>query len=759
MAFRVFSFFLFFLANAPLFAQPTGTIEGSVLNAITSEPIVGATVRIEQTTLGAITIAQGKFTVRNVPPGIYALRISAVGYTPLLQADIVVGSGKPATVTVRLSPQDIQLEGIEVEASYFQRNVETVTSTQLLSAEDIRRAPGVQEDVVRAVQLLPGVAVTSAGRNDLIVRGGAPFENLFLVDNIEVPNINHFGSQGSTGGPLSLINIDFVRETDFSTGGFGVQYGDKLSSLTNIVLRDGSEERFSGELNLSATGFGVIGEGPLGENTSFLTSVRRSYLDFIFKAAGFGFIPEYWDFQTKISHTINNTNSLSFLVIGALNDVTFNNDDADKRLSNSRVAAPNQKQYFSGLTWKTLLKNGVITTTLGRTYTAFSTYQNDSLGNRIFQNTSTEGENSLRVHALFLPSSSLEISVGTTLKLASALEYDIVLPGSLRTDAEGIQHPLNIDTSFTAFRNAFYGQVAYNLTDQLRATAGIRTDYYAYLNNSFYVSPRVGMRYSLTSTSALTASVGQYLQSPSFIWLIGAPQNAELTPAIADQAVLGYEHTLAPDLKLQVEAYYKQYSKYFARVYRPQAVLSPSGFDDASRDIPYGLEPLVNNAKGTSRGIEVFVQKKLSDIPLYGLTSISLNETRFTSIDGTERAGSYDSRFILNILGGYRFGSDWEVSSKFRFSTGLPLTPYDANGKLDFAQYNAAGRLPDVHTLDVRVDKRWSFTGLQLITYIDIQNVYGRKNVSGLRWNARTQQAEYAESIGLLPSIGVNIEF
>lgn len=752
-------FALFFLAHTRASAQPVGTIEGTVLNAVTSEPIVGATVRVEQTALGAISTAQGKFTIRNVPPSVYTLRISAVGYTPLLQSDVVVGSGKPAAVVVRLSPQDVQLEGIEVEADYFQRNVESITSTQLLNAEDIRRAPGVQEDVVRAVQLLPGVAVTSAGRNDLIVRGGAPFENLFLVDNIEIPNINHFGSQGSTGGPLSLINIDFVRETDFSTGGFGVQYGDKLSSLTNIVLRDGSDQRFSGELNLSATGFGIMGEGPVTEKTTFLASARRSYLDFIFKAAGFGFIPEYWDFQTKVSHRIDNSNSLSFLVVGALDKVVLNNDDADKRLSNSRVAVPNQKQYFSGLTWKTLLEKGVITTTLGRSYTTFNTFQNDSLGNRIFQNTSTEGENSLRVHALLLPSPALEISVGTTLKFASTLEYDIVLPGSLRTDAEGVQQPLALDTSFTAFRSAFYGQAAYNITDRLRATLGIRADYYAYLGKTLYASPRFGVRYSLTPTSALTASAGRYVQSPSFIWLLGAPQNAALTPAIANQAVLGYEHTLAPDVKLQVEAYYKQYTDYFARVYRPQAVLSPSGFDDASRDIPYGLEPLLNTATGTARGVEVFVQKKLSDIPLYGLLSISVNDTRFTSIDGIERAGSYDSPFILNLLGGYRFGADWEVSSKFRFSSGLPITPYTANGALDFTQYNTAGRLPSIHSLDIRVDKRWSFTGLQLVTYIDIQNLYGRKNVSGLRWNARTRQTEYAESIGVLPSIGINIEF
>lgn len=751
---------IFFLACLAVSAQtPAGTIEGQIVGATTGAPVPGATVRVEQTQLGAIADPQGKFVVRNVPPGVYTLRVNAIGYAPFLESNVAVGSGKPATVTIRLVEQDIQLEGIEVEASYFQRNVETVTSTQLLSAEDIRRAPGVQEDVVRAVQLLPGVAVTSAGRNDLIVRGGAPFENLFIVDNIEVPNINHFGSQGSTGGPLSLINIDFVRETDFSTGGFGVQYGDKLSSLTNIVLRDGSAERFGGEVNLSATGFGVIGEGPLGENTTFLVSVRRSYLDFIFKAAGFGFIPEYWDVQTKVSHKIDNKNSLSFLAIGALDDVTFNNDDADKRFDNSRVAAPNQKQYFSGLTWKHLLDNGVITTTLGRTYTTFSTYQNDSLENRIFQNLSTEGENSLRTDVLLLPADGLDLNFGAVLKLASTLDYDILLPGVLRRDNNGVERPLTVDTNFSAFRTALYAQASYTVLDGLRVTAGLHSDYYAYLADKFFLSPRFGLRYGLTSVSALTASVGRYTQSPSFIWLTGDPGNSSLKPAVADQVVLGYEHLFAPDLKFQIEGYYKQYRDYFARIYRPQAVLSPSGFDDATRDIPYGLEPLSNNAEGTSRGVEIFLQKKLSEIPLYGLMSISLNQTRFTSIDGVERPGSYDSRFILNILGGYRLGSDWEISSKFRFSTGLPTTPFTNTGAIDFTRYNAGERLPSVHTLDLRVDKRWSFTGLQLITYIDIQNIYGRKNISGIQWNARTQQAEYQESIGVLPSVGINIEF
>jgi hypothetical protein len=181
----------------------TGILTGTILNASTQAPINGATIVVNGTKIGSRSNSQGKFTLRSIPVGIISIKATAIGFEPRTLSDIAISSGKPATVTILLSEKAVQLEATEVEASYFQRSPETITSTQLLNSEDIRRAPGVQEDVIRAVALLPGVNVTSAGRNDLIVRGGAPFENLFVVDNIEVPNINHFGSQGSTGGPLA----------------------------------------------------------------------------------------------------------------------------------------------------------------------------------------------------------------------------------------------------------------------------------------------------------------------------------------------------------------------------------------------------------------------------------------------------------------------------------------------------------------------------------------------------------------------------
>ncbi len=748
-----------------------GSIEGTVVSAGTQDALVGVKIEVVGTKLGAITNTAGKFALKNIPTGVYSVKFTILGYESFIQSDVFVGAAKPYILSIELRPAAIQLKGAEVEATYFRKNSETITSTQLLNAEDIRRAPGVQEDVVRAVALLPGVAVTQAGRNDLVVRGGAPFENLFLVDNIEVPNINHFGSQGSTGGPLSIINIDFVKDVSFSTGGFGAKYGDRVSSVTNLTLRDGNSERFSGKVNLSATGFGVIAEGPTAAGGSFLVGARRSYLDFIFTLAGFGFIPQYWDFTAKITQKIDSKNSISFLAIGALGTVAFNNDTEEKRIANSRITAPAQDQYFSGLTWKTLLGNGFMNVTLGRTFSKYQTSQRDTLLRDIFRNYSTEGETSLRADVVLQMDDKLELSFGNIAKYSSTLKYDIFLPAFFRLDNNGIPRALNVDTNFTAFRNATYAQAAYQLTPDFRTTVSVRADYNNFLNTQFVVSPRFALSYALSPFQTLNLSGGRYYQTPQFIWLIGDPSNRNaLEPIRVDQAVLGYEHILAPDLKFQIETYYKDYSNYPARLYRPQSVLAPNGFDDISNDIPFGLEPIASVGAGRAFGIEVFLQKKLSEIPLYGLISISANRTEFTGLDGVRRVGAFDTPIIGNIAAGYRFDTEWELSAKVRASTGLPTTPFVDTptrsretrlpmGSIDFSRYNEGDRLPFFYGVDVRLDKRWYFSGVQLVTYIDVQNVTGQRNQSGFRWNPRTQKADPILSIGVLPSIGVTLEF
>ncbi len=746
-------------------AQATGTISGSVVVTGTDQPIVRAQLLIDGTAQRALTDQRGRFLIVGIAPGVWRVQVRAIGYRPVIIPDVVVGSGKPTTLAVRLQPAPVDVAAVEVKAAYFTPAVEGATSTQTLGAEAIRRAPGVQEDVVRAVALLPGVGVTQPGRNDLVVRGGAPFENLFLVDGIEVPNINHFGTQGSTGGPLSLINVDAVEQATFSAGGFAAKYGDRTASVTSISLREGNRTQFGGEFTLSATGGFAVAEGPLGERGSFYISARRSYLDFLFKAAGFGFVPSYSDLQVKAVQDIGARDKLSFLFIGADGTVTFFNDDADNRYDNSRVAAPTQQQYFAGVTWRRLVPRGILDVTLGRTWTEFRTIQNDSLSppNTIFRAFSEEGEQSLRADLTLQATPRVELNVGAMARYASNLSYDLLLPGALRMDETGTPQPLAVDTSFTAHRQAAYTQLAWQATPRLRTTVGLRADRYGFLDGAVRGSPRLGARLTLTDRTALTASAGRYWQTPSFIWLVGDASNARLKPFRADQAVLGVEHLLRDDVKLQFEVYAKGYSEYPRRVFRPQAVLSPSGFDDVTSDIPFGLEPLAATAKGRSVGAELFVQKQLSDIPLFGLASVSVARTTFDGADGVARAGSFDTRAIGNIVLGWRPNPRWEISGKFRIATGLPTTPFitagpDA-GRQDFTQWNEGERLPLFHSLDVRVDRRWSLRRVQLVGYFDIQNVYGRQNVSGLQWDQRTQLVERNTSIGLLPSIGFSVEF
>ncbi|MES3035180.1 MAG: TonB-dependent receptor [Gemmatimonadota bacterium] len=753
----------YWLWPAPSTAQATlsGLIDGRVRAGPTKQPIANASIRVAGTEYVAVSGDDGRFRLR-ATAGVVRLEVRAIGFAPVVRTDVVVSAGKPVTLVIDLQPRVVQLTTVDVAPGYFEPSRESPVSTQRFTAEEVRRTPGTQEDVIRALSIVPGVGVTTAGRNDLVVRGGAPFENLFVVDNIEVPNLNHFGTQGSTGGPVSLIPIELVKDAALSAGGFGVRYGDRTSSATTLALREGNRERIATTLNLSATGFGAIVEGPLPNDGSLVVSVRRSYLDFVFNAAGFPFIPSYTDLTLKAVQRPSPRDEVTFLLVGARDRITFRNDDADDRFENSTVLGSSQDQYFSGLTWTRLVSRGVVTTTLGRTWSRFDAAQRDSSDppQPIFGARSTEGETSLRTDVTVQLSPRTEVGAGLIAKYAGSLQYDITLPGAARRDDDGVPRALRVDTTFSAFRQAGYLQGSRLLTDRVRLTLGLRGDWYAFLRDAIRVAPRGSLAWTVDAENTLTASAGRYFQAPQPIWLVGDAQNVRtLEPLRADQVVLGWQRLLRPDLKFQIETYTKAYADYPARLFRPRAVLQPSGFDDVTNDIPYGLEPLVGSATGTVRGVEVLLQKRLSDVPVYGLVSASMNRTRFRSLDGTTTVGAFDAPLVFNALLGWRPNPRWEFSGRVRSATGLPTTPFGSDGRLDFTRYNAGPRLPTFFALDVRLDRRFVFRRSQLVTYLDVQNATARKNISQVAWDARLGAPKANESLGLLPSIGVNWEF
>jgi len=737
----------------------TGSIRGRVIDQSTKEPLPAAIVQIVDLQIGGSADIEGRFTLNDIPVGTHRVRASLVGYEPHTESDVIVATARPVELVIELRQSSIDIEGVEVRAGYFQRTPDAPVSVQRLSYEEIRRSPGGFEDVVRAIAVLPGVAQAQPGRNDLVVRGGAPSENLFTVDNIEIPNINHFGTQGAGGGPLSYINLDFVRETAFSTGGFGVRYGDRLSSVLNIDLRNGRTDRFGGKATISASQFGLNVEGPFAEQGSLVFSARRSYLDFIFKSAGFSFVPEYWDFLGRARYALDGKNELTFLAVGAIDDVSFFDEDADDRFNNSRVLGTAQRQYASGATWRHLFDHGIATFTLGRSFVQYNGLQRDSLLRPIFSNQSKEGETSLRADVTLRTGQTTEFSFGAQAKLIR-FNANLALPGYVSPFGDTLS--VNVQDYRTyGTKGSAYLQLTHKLFTRLTFIAGGRGDFFDLIDKSFAVAPRAALLYEISPLTTLTASAGVYYQSPSYIWLVADNANRELRHVRADQLVLGIEQMLREDLRFRVEGYMKEYRDYPASLGRPYLVLSNTGGGYGGSEegfASFGFDRLASLGTGRSVGVEFLLQKKLSEIPLYGLASLTLSRTRFASVDGRERPGSFDQAFILNVSAGYQFNEKWEASTKFRYASGRPYTPFNVDGTQNVAAYNSE-RTSAVHSLDIRVDRRWNFQSWTLITYVDVQNIYNNRTSGSVRWNAREQRVEMDESsIGILPSIGISAE-
>lgn len=740
-----------------LLAQNKGVINGTIVDKVSKQRIQYVTVFLEGTNLGAQSNQNGDFQIKNIPPGVYNLRVSAVGYKPFIKTDVVVNNVKPTEVNIEIEETNIELKGVTVKADYFNNSVFDPVSIKKFSYEEIRRAPGGFEDVVRSLSVLPGVAQVSAGRNDIIVRGGGPAENLFVIDGFPVQNINHFGTQGASGGPLSYVNLDYVKESSFSTGGFGVNYGNKLSSILSIDLRDARKDRVGGKATISASQFGLNVEGPLSENSNLIFSARRSYLDFIFEKAGFSFVPEYYDYLTKYTHRLANNDQISFLLIGAIDRVKWNNKTLDNRYENSRILGTSQRQYLTGIKYRTFIKDGFIDFNISRNYVKYDGSQRDSNLVYIFRNNSIEQENNFNTELTYKINQRSEVITGFNIKYANT-DYNIILPNFKTTYGNNIS--INSDVTKDFIYADFYSQYSNIVFDVLRYNFGLRLDYFSGIKNNTAFSPRFSLSYLLNPISTFSFHIGKYYQTPAYMYLATIDQNKNLKFIQADQVIFGFDHRPMMDVLVKVEFFYKRYDKYPTSTVRPYLVLSNSGagFSGSEDNFSsYAIEPLVSLGKGESRGIEFSMQKKLSEIPLYGIFSVTYSKSEFTALDGVKRISNFDQPIIANLSGGYIFNQEWELSFKFRYANGFPYTPWENDGSQKIQNINSK-RYPDRHSFDLRVDKRWFFDNFALITYVDIQNIYNRQEIS-YRWDSREKRVIEQKSIGILPSIGLSLEF
>ncbi|MBZ0204145.1 MAG: TonB-dependent receptor [Ignavibacteria bacterium] len=753
---------LMFSSN--LLAQSTGTITGKITDKESQATITDAIVSILNTELKTATSAEGIFTFKNIPLGTYEIKVSSLGYETIVQTDIVVLSSRPTDVEIGLLPSYITTDQIDVEGKYFQKSTDVSTSSYNLDFEEIRRSPGAVEDISRMVQVLPGVSPANDQRNDLIVRGGSPAENITMIDGIDIPNVNHYPTQGSSSGPIGMINVKFINDVTFSTGGFSARYGDKLSSVLDIKFREGYRKKFLSDINLSTAGFGGIFEGPLfSKKGSFLFSVRKSYLNLIKGAIRLAAVPDYWDFNLKTVYDINKNTRLTFTGIGGLDKITFEGEAQDVSDDNPYgKAKSNQEQFTTGFNLKNLFRKGYVQTVFSNS-TAFNDIENRDLrtDEMKFHYNSFETDFNLKSEVFYQINNSNNIIIGASGRFIKFRNETFYVED---TTAFGYIIPeTNVNVKEDYYKASAFAQYTLKLfQNKLIINTGIRADYFSGISSNTAVSPRFGLSYSLLPTTTINASTGIYYQSPEYTWLTADPRNEDLKFIRADHLTAGIEHLFSPELRLSLEAYYKKYRNYPVSTLVPTYVLISGGTE-------YGPNLLFGGALsegyGHTRGLDVSLQKKLTGNGFYGMINYSLAESNVTGLEGGERPGSFDYRHNLTVIAGYQIANDWLIGLKYRYTTGRPYTPFNKDASIfagrgvsDFNNFNGA-RYKDYNRLDLRVDKKWNFKGLSIVSYIELQNVFNTENVYQYFWNEYKNEEGTIYQWKFLPVGGFSIQF
>lgn len=726
-----------------LWAQK-GTIKGRVSNAKNNEPLEFATIQIQGTTIGATANLEGVFTITGVTPGFVRLLVNMVGFEPTLSEEIQVQGNQTTFIDIEVPESSTTLREVLVRPNLTIKRAESPLSVQTLGIQQIEKSAGANRDVSKLVQTLPGVGATDPNRNDLIVRGGGPSENVFYLDGIEIPVINHFATQGASGGVVGIINPDFVREISFYTGAFPASRPNALSSVMEIRQRDGSLDRLHTKAAIGASDAGITLEGPLSKQSSFIFSARQSYLQWLFRLIKLPFLPTYNDFQLKYKHKFDAHNELSIVALGAIDRMRLNTDlqstgTEAQRYILSYLPEYDQWNYTIGAVYKHYHSRFVDSWVLSRNMLRNGSVKyegNDPSGLKLSQYQSDETENKLRYERTYttLP---IKLSLGAGLKHAYYTNeaYQQTLVG-------GEIRPSIYETRLSLLAYHAFAQVSDEYLEQrLKLSLGLNlagnTFNRTMRNPLGQLSPRLSASLALTDDLDLNANIGRYAMQPSYTTMgykradgTYANKHDSLRYIISNQAVLGAEYHPGNHLRLSVEAFYKAYSQY------PLSI--SDGISMASKGADYGQvgdEPVRSVGRGRAYGVEL-VGKFVGWRGLDVTATYTLFKSEFTDRLEQYRPSSWDTRQMLNLLASYKLGRSWYFSARWRYVGGAPYSPIDLERSrdkkswsvtrrayVDYSRFNSL-RLPDAHQLDVRLDKELYFKHWMLNLYVDVQNVY-----------------------------------
>lgn len=775
-----------------LLAQPVHQVKGTVIDKSSRQPLEFINVMIVGLNKGGVTNAEGKFSIGQVPPGIYRLQASAIGYKTVTTPEYIL-STRDLHIQIEMEENQTELEGVTVTASPFRRDIESPVSLRIIGLQEIEKSPGANRDISRIVQSYPGVAFSPIGyRNDLIVRGGSPSENRFYLDGVEIPNINHFSTQGASGGPVGILNADLIREVNFYTGAFPTDKGNALSSVLDFKLRDGDMERNSLKATLGASEVSLASNGHLGKKTSYLVSVRQSYLQFLFDMLGLPFLPTFTDAQFKLKTRFDARNELTVLGLGGIDKMKLNTkaDDEDNEYILSYLPKIQQETFTLGAVYRHYAGAHVQSVVASHSYlnnrnTKYQQNDESDPDRLMLRLRSTEQNTQLRLEN----SSSFrnwKVTVGTSLDYS---QYSNTTFQKVYTDRA---QTFDYHTYLGIMRWGLFGTVNYTSIDErFTASLGLRADannYSAAMKDlSDQLSPRLSLSYQLTEHWSLSGNAGLYYQLPPYTALGFKNNNGLYANKYAlrymqvSQGSVGLNWRKGDTFEVSVEGFYKDYDKI------PLSVAD--GIPLTCKGNDYGVignELLTSTAQGRSYGAELLL-KWLIAKKLNLASSFTLFKSEYRTDKESEYiASAWDNRFIFNLRGTYNLPRHWSVGMKVSCIGGAPYTPYDADksslvtawnaqGKpyYDYTRYNEE-RLPPFTQVDIRIDKTFYLKRCMLGFYIDLQNIAGSKlkqadvlMSTGVIKNPDAPIAEQRyvmkslkqESGTLLPTLGITFEY
>ena len=727
----------------PFSLAQNGDIKGSVSD-ISGLPLPGANIQLKNTNYGTTSNIDGEFEFLNVPEGYYTLNVSYIGYESIVYPDVWVRPKAYDRLEISMNQLVIEFDRVLVEDSYFKNSGLNQDQSITFRNDEIRRAPGAGQELSRIINSLPSVASVGENRQDMMVRGGGPTENGFIIDNIPIPSISHFNQDdGRSNGPIGLINTEMIESLEFYSNGFSAKYGNRLSSYGDIVYRSGNQEQLEGNMSLGIGGAGALFEGPLGENTTYILSLRRSYLDVIAGALNAGGLPSYDDIQGKLTFKPDHYNTITFLTVNGNSLYERTQQDAIEE-DQTNYGRRKNKQQTIGVNYRKIWNKS----SFSNSSISYSTQRGDGQ----FKDSISEQVTSMAKNGM--QSVSLRQVSQTKFSNKSNAEYGFEV-SSKEFQYDFLLNDLSASQDISIANTSIFSTFRYLVTSKLLVSTGIRLESNDFEKKQLF-SPRLNAKYNMDDdVSSFVYSLGRYYQNPPEIYL-SVEENRSITSVQTIQQSLTYERLISSSTKLTLAYYQKVYSN--APMLTGNNLLDEPLFLLDRLSMYSGV---VSNGKSVADGIELLVEKKRAE-NFYGLFGASYFNTTYTDYSGVDRNRDYNYQYIVNLIGGYRPQKDWEFSVRWSLFGGKPYTPIDEEGSilngtetLYLDQWNEA-RTPAYHSLFLRYENHKNFDSGNLIFFVEFWNAYNRGNTETYYWDDRIRKVSYFDFI---PVGGFEYEF